>query len=202
VDVESRSDEPNAVAAGMAYLPLQVDAEWTAREYATRKPVAATFEQWTLTFNVSCAEDVLIARVLLHSGVLTFGRTHRSGAAREHTFGLSFHWHDFGSSDAISIGFTGGVGLSIEDRQLGLRPQDAVELVVPAHPVTGTIVPLARLAGTEEVEAQIVCVAKSDTVNIHGRWAIRSQFQESLRDEFSFLATGAVSGSADVVTRR
>ena len=183
------------MADGIAEEPVSVRAQWIAREYATRRPRPATFQQWSLSFDVECeAADVLVARVLAISGVARFGRTHRSGAARSHSFSLAFRWHDYGSSDAISIAFTDGNDLSVDDRELGLRPQEAVDIVVPERPTTGSVLPLARVSTVDNLEAQIICVLKSDTVNTHGRWALKPEFHATLLDQYAFLATGAVSG--------
>jgi len=183
------------VADGVTEEPLSVSAVWVARKCATRKPRPATFQEWRLSFEVECeAVEVLVTQVLVASGELRFGRTYRSGAHRKHSFSLLFAWHDYGSSDEIRIGFIGGNKFSVEDRQLGHRPQEVVDVVVPEDPTTGSVIPLARVPVLDGLEAQMICVMKSDTVNTHGRWALKPEFRTTLLDRYAFLATGAVSG--------
>ena len=183
------------VATGVQEEPLSIRASWAAREYATRKSAPATFQDWTLVFEVeSQSADVLVTRVLLSSGRLRFGKTHRSGADKVHIVDLSLHWRDFGASDFLTINFTGGNDVSVEDRDFGLHPQQWVDVVAPEVATTGTVIPLARVPRLDDIEVQIVCLAKTDTVNSHGRWAIKPKLREGLVNRYDFLASGAVSG--------
>ena len=132
--------------------------------------------------------------MLLSPRFLRFGKTYRSGANRVHAVDLSLRWHDYGSSDLLTISFTGGNDISVEDRELRLHPQQWVNVVVPEAATTGTVIPLAKVPRLDDLEAQIVCLVKADTVNTHGRWAIKPTLREGLLNRYDFLASGAVSG--------
>jgi len=182
------------VSNGVHEEPLSIQACWTAREYATRKPTATTFQVWTLSFEVTSESDVLVTRVLLSPRFLRFGKTYRSGADRIHTVELSLRWHDYGSTDLLTISFTGGNDVSIEDRELGLNPQQWVNVVAPESAATGTVIPLAKVPRLDDLEVQIICLAKADTVNTHGRWAIKPTLRTELLDRYDFLASGTAAG--------
>ena len=154
-----------------------------------------TFQNWTLSFEVASESvEVLVARVLRTPRFLRFGRTYRSGAASDHTVALRLSWHDYGSSDLVAIRFTGGNDLSVEDREFGLHPQEWIEVLGQGVAKTGTVVPLAKVPRLDDLEVQIICLVKADTVNTHGRWALKPALRGGLPTEYDFLESGVISG--------
>lgn len=183
------------VAKGVREEPLTIHASWMAREYATRIPTPTTFQNWTLCFEIaSVPNEVLVARYLRSPGVVRSGKTHRSGADTVHVVDLTVQWNSYGSSDLVTINFTGGNDLSVEDREFGLDPQRWVGVALPEAPTTGSVISLATISRLGDVEIGIVCLVKDDTTNTHGRWAIKEALREGLLSGYDFLASGAVSG--------
>jgi hypothetical protein len=151
-----------------------------------------------LSFQIASeSTEFLVAQVVRLPSVLRFGRTHRSGADTCQVSTLGIQWDDYGSSDAIALGFTGGNDLRVEDRDLGLAPRRSVEVVAPVEATTGQAITLATVP-RHGVAFEIICVAKSDTVNTHGRWAVKPPLRDGLLPDYDFLASGVVSGERPI----
>lgn len=186
------------VADGLREVPLTIEPSWEGPEYATRVPTPATFRNWTLVFEIATASDeILVARYLRTPDGLRFGKTYRSGADTVQTVDLGIDWHSYGTSDLVSISFTGANDFAVEDREFGLDPQRWVEVPSPNTPRTGAAIRLATIPRLGHVEVGVVCVVKADTRNTHGRWVLREPLRETLHPEYRFLSTGAVSGDLE-----
>jgi len=186
------------VSSRLQQAPLTITTRWASREYATRQPTPAKYDQWSAEFQIeSETTEILLALVLRDAQRSTFGKLHRGGASNACSASLAFMWHDWGSSDLIRLSLAQGAAvaqLDVEDRELGTDPRRFVELPLESsQAVTGSVLTLATIDRVN-VCAEAVCIAKSDTVNTHGRWALKPDLREGIDDPYAFLSSGAVSG--------
>jgi hypothetical protein len=186
------------LSSRLVQVPVAIEAEWHGREYATRRPRAASYDQWRAEFRiVSDLAEILLVLVLRDAHRSTFCKLHRGGASNACSVSLTFMWHDWGSSDLIRLSLAEGAAvaqLDVEDRELGTDPQRFVDLPLESsQAVTGSVLTLATIDRVH-VCAEAVCIAKSDTVNTHGRWALKPDLREGIEDAYAFLSSGAVSG--------
>jgi hypothetical protein len=123
-------------------------------------------------------------------------RPHRVHASKEPSATLSFLPFDWHQSDLVEVvlsyGDAASARMSVVDHRLKIDPRRHV-WTRGTEFSTGTVATLGRCERLG-LSADVIAVAKSDTIATHGRWRLSDEVVADLPVEYSFLRSGSVSG--------